>query len=234
MERRTVELLLSDEEVTGVEAVSFVEHPAIEEHFIFLSNKEKTLLAADDEKRLVIGPALIPEKLIPRLDDDGDEYDVFFSKDTVRQAMELFMQEARNNSHTFEHQFPVAGLSVVESWVIEDPEKDKSAMYGFSLPIGTWMLSVKVNNDAVWDEVKAQRVRGFSIEGYFVDRLVEQPSEVKQELKSLLLQEMSVIGVANREPVFLKRADAQTYGEIDGKRVVTHLIEGQVYFSVAK
>ena len=83
------------------------------------------------------------------------------------------------------------GLSVVESWIIEDSKTDKSRLYGFNLPVGTWMISMKVNNDEVWNDVKEGKIKGFSIEGYFADKyemsLAEnEATEVIKALKKLL------------------------------------------------
>ena len=97
--RKQVELLIDEDELTGIEAVSLVRFPAIEQNWVYLSatQDKKMQFATDDEKRMLIGPALIPDKLIMRLDEDDEEYDVFFSKETVRHAMELFMQEGRRS-----------------------------------------------------------------------------------------------------------------------------------------
>tara|TARA_R100000951_G_scaffold105338_2_gene99081 strand:+ start:459 stop:1316 length:858 start_codon:yes stop_codon:yes gene_type:complete len=226
--RKQVELLIDEtEEITGIEAVSLVRFPAIETDFVYLSKVKdnKMAFAMDEDKRLLVGPALIPEKLIMRLDENDQEYDVFFSKETVRHAMELFMREARTNEHTLEHNSKIEGVTVVESWLVEDAKKDKSALYGFDLPVGTWMLSVKVNNMDVWEKVKAKEVRGFSIEGYFTDRLVEMtkgklckncPDDevIIAELKSILLDEVQPTAVLNGQPLFLKAQDAQLWGEM--------------------
>ena len=101
--RKQVELLIEDDEMNFISAVSLVRFPAIEQNWVYLSatQDKKMQFATDDEKRMLIGPALIPDKLIMRLDEDDKEYDVFFSKETVRHAMELFMQEARTNESTF-------------------------------------------------------------------------------------------------------------------------------------
>jgi hypothetical protein len=226
--RKQVELLIDEtEEITGIEAVSLVRFPAIETDFVYLSKVKdnRMAFAMDEDKRLLVGPALIPEKLIMRLDEDDKEYDVFFSKETVRQAMELFMREARTNEHTLEHNSKIEGVTVVESWLVEDSVKDKSSLYGFDLPVGSWMLSVKVNNLDVWEKVKAKEVRGFSIEGYFTDRLVEMtkgklckncPDDegIIAELKSILLDEVQPSAVLNGQPLFLKAQDAQLWGEM--------------------
>jgi len=177
-ERQTIELRIDEEtENFGVEAVSLVKFPAIESNFIFFNKSGKghmqSMAAVDEEQKTLIGPALIPDKMIPRLDEpDGEEYDVYFTKDTVKRASELFLQQNRTNQHTFEHQTDIEGVSVVESWLVQDPDMDKSKAYGLSVPEGTWMVRVKVGNDEVWNSVKSGEVRGFSIEGYFVDQVV--------------------------------------------------------------
>jgi hypothetical protein len=85
------------------------------------------------------------------------------------------------------------GLTLVESWLVEDKEKDKSALYGLDVPLGTWMGSVKVNNDEVWNEfVKTKKVKGFSIEGYFADK-IEKPKEKSEELAGQLLSQIKQI-----------------------------------------
>ena len=80
----------------------------------------------------------------------------------------------------YEHEKKLSGMSVVESWIIDDTKTDKSRFYGFDLPKGTWMISMKVNNDDVWKDVKEGKVKGFSIEGYFADKM-ERPKEALKE-----------------------------------------------------
>ena len=117
-----------------------------------------------------MGAALIPNKPIYRKDGD-DEYYIYFSKDTVRKASELFFMSGNQNKATLEHQVDIEGLTAVESWIIEG-EQDKSRLYGMDLPVGTWMVSMKVNNDEIWNDwVKTGKVKGFSIEGYFMDKV---------------------------------------------------------------
>mgnify|MGYP003676746085 CR=1 FL=1 len=184
--RKLVELLIEeDQDAFGVEAISLVKFPAIEENFIFFSKDKKqkalSLAAIDEEKRTLIGAALIPDKNIPRYDEMNDEeYDVYFSQDTVKLASELFLKSNRTNEHTFEHEEKVDGVSVVESWIVEDPEMDKSKHYGMSMPVGTWMVRVHVGNDEMWEAVKEGSIRGFSIEGYFVDSVQEMSTKVEK------------------------------------------------------
>ena len=177
---KIVELILDEEqEYSGIEAISIVEKPAIEEDFITLNaDVEYKLAQVDDEKRILLGALLIPNKPILRINEEG-EYYIYFSKDTVRKASELYLMEGNQNNATLEHQMQLKGLSLVESWIVEDQQKDKTAFYGLKYPVGTWVGSVKVNSDKVWQEfVKTGAVKGFSIEGYFQDKSNYQKDEL--------------------------------------------------------
>lgn len=228
---KLVELIIDDDsEVSGIQAVSLVKFPAIQEHFVYFNDSTPYVLAAqDDEQRMLIGPALIPDKRILRIDDaTGEKYEVFFSPETVKEAAQRYMKEERTNQHTYEHEMPVGDVTVVESWLIEDEDKDKASLYGFKLPVGTWMLAVKVNNQAVWERVKEDKVRGFSIEGYFVDKLIEAQSvdlaapcqhcpkdpQVMEQLKELVSDELNPIMEVNSVPLFATPEEADLYGQL--------------------
>lgn len=137
----------------------------------------------DNEKRILMGAAMIPEKPIYRVD-GGEEYYVFFTKETIRRASELYLMNGKQGNATLEHNEKIEGLSLVESWIIEDSDKDKSRAYGLEYPVGTWMVSMKVNNEDIWETyVKEGRVKGFSIEGWFMQR--ESSIEVNTELSAI-------------------------------------------------
>ena len=124
-----------------------------------------------------MGAVLIPNKPIYRKEGETEFY-LYFSKDTVRRASELFMINGFQSNTTLEHQVPVKGLTMVESWIVESAEHDKSKAFDLSVPVGTWMASIKVENDDVWNDfVKTGEVRGFSIEGYFKPELREELSK---------------------------------------------------------
>jgi len=121
------------------------------------------------------------------------EWEIFFKEETVRKASELFLMRSNQNNATLEHDKDLDGMSVVESWIIEDDVHDKSVKYGFSLPKGTWMISMKVNNDDIWKRVKAGEVKGFSIEGYFADKYeMSAQNEEKEELIAFLKEILDV------------------------------------------
>lgn len=185
-----IELLIDEKNpLSGIDAVSIVHDPAIEENFIALKKHEVELKQIDSEKRILMGAALIPNKQIYRKNKD-EEFYVFFSEKTVRRASELFLQKSNQNNATMEHEKQLTGMTVVESWIIEDKKMDKSAKYGFDLPVGTWMISMKVENDEVWKDVKDEKIKGFSIEGYFADKIQNssnvENNEIINQLKKLL------------------------------------------------
>ena len=172
MAMKIIELVIDDtQEGIGVEAVSVVNQPAIEVDFVALSKVKVEFKEVDTEKRILLGPALIPNKQIYREDEENGKYYIWFSKDTIRKASELFLKNKNQDKATFEHLEPVQGMTVVESWLVEDTAIDKSNLYGFSMPKGTWMMSMKVDNAEIWEMVKGGTIKGFSIEGYFADKL---------------------------------------------------------------
>jgi hypothetical protein len=184
---KLVELIIDERDSeSGIDAVSVVESPAIEENFIALAEQKIELKEIDAEKRILMGAALIPNKKIYRVNEKTkEEFEIFFSEQTVRQAMELFFKKGNQSKATQEHAKSIDGMTVVESWLIEDKVHDKSVKYGFNLPKGTWMISMKVDN------VKEGKVKGFSIEGFFADKLEtsmeeKEKSEIIEQLKSLL------------------------------------------------
>lgn len=180
-----IELIIDEnEELSGIEAVSVVENPAIEEFFVALEKEDKLVRLAevDEEKRLIMGGALIPNKPIYR-NNNGSEFYIYFSKDTIVKASQMFLQQGKQNKSTLEHQNNMLeGMSVVESWIVEDEKMDKSRLYGLKMPVGTWVITMKVDNDEVWEKVKENSIRGFSIEGYFSDRLAQKPKKEEEEL----------------------------------------------------
>ena len=178
---RIVELVISDDsqELT-IDAISLVSSPAIEEDFVFFGKEKNNLTFAkiDEEKRMLISPALIPNKQIFRYDANTDsDYYVYFSKETVRQASELYLKHNNHHKATYEHEDRVSGVLTVESW-IKEGDKDKSTYYGFDLPIGSWFVKMKIENDELWERIKSGEIKGLSIEGYFVDKM---QSMAKQE-----------------------------------------------------
>lgn len=171
-ELKSKELILEGE--AEVEIISLVKKPAIEVDFLKFSIAERMIFAEAD-KQIITGPALIPDKLIYRIDEStGEEYNVFFSIDTVKKISEQYLMKFNQANVNLEHDTMVNDICISESWIIEDPTMDKSTSLGFSLPKGTWMVSMKVNNPKVWNLIKSGEYKGFSIEGHLVQKLAIQ------------------------------------------------------------
>jgi hypothetical protein len=180
---KIIELILDeDQEETGVEAISIVESPAIESDFIALKDQEIKLAKVDEDKKILMGALLIPNKPIYRNGAEGDYY-IYFSKDTVQKASQLYLQNGYQHNSTLEHNETLQGLTLVESWIVEDEVQDKTRKYGLNVPVGSWVGAVKVNNDEIWKEyVKTNKVKGFSIEGYFADKMERPKDKIDENL----------------------------------------------------
>ena len=201
----TIELIIDEQMAEeGINAISLVEFPAIEENFVALSKDQhkvefKTL---NEEKRIIVGLALVPNKLIYRRRGDY-EYNITFSKETVRKASELYLKRLKNNNTTLEHQELTSGVSVIESWIVEDPIKDKTSLYGLNAKDGDWAVVMKIDNDAVWQDVKDGKYLGLSIEGIFSegedlskdieDMTEEEALQAYKEIKKYLEDESEVL-----------------------------------------
>ena len=182
---KIVELIIDEDDMySGIDAISLVDSPAIEENFVALNKQKKySFKTVNNEKRILMGALLVPNKTIYRKDGD-EEYYIYFSKATIKKASEMYLINGKQNNSTLEHNLKLSGISLVESWIVEDKDKDKSSIYGLDVPVGTWVGAVKVNNDEVWNEyVKTGKVRGFSIEGYFADK-TEKMSNIENEIEA--------------------------------------------------
>jgi len=185
---KIVELIIEDSnQELAIDAISLVSSPAIEENFVYFGKEKHNLTFAkvDEEKRMLVSPALIPNKQIFRYDPNTDsEYYVYFSKDTVRKAAELYLKHNNHHKATYEHQERVAGVLTVESW-IKEGKQDKSSLYGYDLPVGTWFVKMRIENDELWTKIKEGELKGLSIEGYFVDKM-QKMSEAKPTNEEIL------------------------------------------------
>ena len=192
---KIVELVIEENnEMLAIDAISLVSAPAIEQDFVFFGKEKHNLTFAkvDEEKRMLVSPALIPNKQIFRYDPNTDsEYYVYFSPETVRQASELYLKHNNHHKATHEHSERVSGVLTVESWIIEDPKMDKSKLYGYNLPKGSWMVKMRVDNDELWEKVKSGELRGLSIEGYFVDKM--QKMSERQPTNQEILEALNEI-----------------------------------------
>jgi hypothetical protein len=179
----TYELVIKDNE-DGVMAISLVDAPAIEYNFVTLSKQNKIeVMAMDAERKTVIGLALVPDKPILRYENEK-EFNIIFSKDTVRELSRLYLKNLRNNNATIQHESLTTGAHISESWIVDDPDMDKINLYGIKAPQGAWAISMKVTDEDLWKEIKAGKYVGFSIEGYF--ERAKTPEQRLQDIVNIL------------------------------------------------
>lgn len=151
---------------------------------------------ANEEKQIIVGPMLIPDLKIYRRDDDGSEYYVYFTKQAIRGMVEKFNKGNNNNSINLMHTNKMAPAYIIESWIVEDSTYDKSKMYGYDLPVGTWFGVVKITDSNFWNtEVKELGRYSFSVEGLMAQKLVKfsiKKDETEQEPLKFALENLTV------------------------------------------
>jgi len=180
------ELILSDEEVQGIDAISVVGSPAMESQFIMLSEEKRVSFAKiDNEKQILLGVAMIPEKKIYRFDEDTkEEFNVFFSKETIKRASELYLKKGNQSNANLEHSKLALSGTIVESWIVEDLQKDKTALYGIDAPIGSWVVAMKIEDKEQWELCK-ENGTGFSIEGMYNEKVILTKTENNMDFKQM-------------------------------------------------
>jgi hypothetical protein len=190
----------------GIQAISLVSSPAIQEGWVALSEQHKVeLKVIDSVKQVVTGPVLIPGQLILRIDEStGEEYDIMFPAETVAKAAELYMRRQQNLNATIEHKVSTQQVEFYESWISVDSKKDKSAvLLGKEYPVGTWFVSAKITDSELFSEaVMTGKLTGFSLEGLFSEKLIKasaanidveasnfDPNESKLQELTIILEE---------------------------------------------
>lgn len=189
---KVYEAVFKEGETEGVYALSVVENPAMEDMWVALSEhpKEIELAAVDQDKRLLLGAALIPNKKIYR-NVDGNEFFITFKEDTIEKLAHNFFKDQNNNNSSLEHNIKLEGMSVVEGWIVEDPKTDKSALYGKEYEKGTWVTMMKVDNEDIWQKAKNGEIKGFSIDALLGMQEVKLNTNImNDELKKNIVDEV--------------------------------------------
>ena len=182
------EAIFNEENEKGVYALSVVENPAMEDLWIALSEqpKEIELSAVDDKKRLLLGAALIPNKKVYR-NIDGNEFYLTFTEDTIEKLAHNFQKQSAQNNSSLEHDVKLEGMSIVETWTVQDPNNDKSNAFGKTYEKGTWVTMMKVDNDEMWQKALKGEIKGFSIDGLLGLQKVNFKNDINMnvDLKSI-------------------------------------------------
>jgi len=196
-----IELIVGDDLISGIGSISLVDEGAIERNFVHF-NKEHIIKLAihDEEKRMVMGPVLVPNKMILRVYDEPNKerqyFYIHFSPKTVRKAAQRFIEMGNQKNATYQHAIEVEGVTFIESWVKEDLKLDKSSLFGYEdMPIGTWMVIARIDNDQMWEDVKAGIIKGFSIEGKFADAVLKQSKEeiITEKIEEITEEENNML-----------------------------------------
>lgn len=170
---------------SDIYAISLVDEPAIEENFIYLSkDKQEQIFLEKEDKHLIVGAVLVPNKPIYR-NNGKEEFYIQFSKETIEHLAYDYLMNGRMYSVTTDHKDIADDICLVESW-IKTSDNDKSNDYGMNLPIGTWIAAMKVENEEVWQRVKQGELKGFSIESFVnLDEinLKKQNTNMTEEVK---------------------------------------------------
>jgi hypothetical protein len=215
-ETKIVELVIADDsQELAIDAISLVNSPAIEQDFVFFGKEKNNLTFAkvDEEKRMLVSPALIPNKQIFRYDPNTDsEYYVYFSPDTVRKASELYLKHNNHHKATYEHKDRVSGVLTVESW-IKEGDSDKSKMFGYDLPNGTWFVKMKIENDDLWNKIKEGELKGLSIEGYFANKF-EQMNKRQPTTEQILSALNEIIQESKKTELKAEKVELSIAGDI--------------------
>ena len=216
---KVYEAVLSNDETQGVYALSVVENPAMEDEWIALSEHPQKIELAqvDEEKRLLLGAALIPNKRIYRNINDN-EFEMFFKEETIERLSHNFFKQQNNNNSSLEHELKLEGMSVVESWTVTNPKTDKSVNFGKEYPKGTWVTMMKVDNDEVWAKVKNGEIKGFSIDALLGLEQINLKTEIQmtEEVKKNIVDDV-IDGV---KALFSKPEEATENIEVKQEEVV--------------
>jgi len=192
---KEVELIIGDIDRDMVSAMGFVEQPAIEKDFVYFGeNKQNYVMAkVDEEQGIIVSPALIPEKRIYRYNPEtNEEFNVFFSRETIRNLSMNFLKNGNQNNATEQHETDLDGMYMIYSWLVENQHDPIITKYGFKdIPDGTWVVMYKVENEDIKKKIKSGEIKGLSIEAYLSEKFSsinedEQDRILVEKLKKLL------------------------------------------------
>lgn len=189
MELKTYRVIVNaDDDLTGVYAVSLVDQPAIEVDWIKLGKVEEFFFSANKDKQMLFGPLLIPNKLILRKSADGELFNIMFDAETIQIIADKYNENKINDIFNFQHSDKGVNAVLLQNWITG--KNDKSQDYGFDLPEGTWFAGVKVKDEEFWmNEVKTDKVKGFSIEVKADVELIKMTSIVEDKNKNIKLMD---------------------------------------------
>jgi hypothetical protein len=172
-------IVIRDHDESGVDFIALVDHPAIDLTFQTFQ-VQKSKFQANQEKRIISGPAMVAGLPIYRKDKDKGEYYVVFEKDTIESICRKFFRNGFTSNVNLMHDPKrlAEGVYLFESFLIDSERGIKTPAGYDELPDGSWFVSMKVDNDTVWNDfIKTGEFRGFSVEGFFGEELQNEDED---------------------------------------------------------
>ena len=213
----------------GVYGISLVENPAMEGLFIALSKDEVIQFkTVDEEQRILMGLVLEPNKPIYR-NQNGEEFNIVFNEQTIKDLSYGFFKNHNHSNSTIEHDVKqnIQGVTFTESWIVENPDIDKSTNFGFKYPKGSWIAVMKVDSDSVWnDYVKSGKVQGFSIDAMLSLEEVNLKSNIEMSNTNTLLERILLALTPTKVEIKLGEimlADGSLKIEFDGDMLMPQM-----------
>ena len=212
---KTYELTIENEDVDGIFAISMVDDPAIQAWGTYFNKDEVRFAEVDGYENLFISPILIPDRKILRVDGEGNPYNVFLSKNTVKRLSQLYLEKKYQDQVTVEHDEKVEGITLVESWIKESATKDKSLLYNLSAPVGSWIGTFRITNEEMQEKFKSGEVSAVSIEGLFNHELVEATKVEDKDIEDFTEEEADEFLRLLRNMIFGEPSISSSYpGEV--------------------
>ena len=202
--------MIDENDIKSLNRVSLVSRPAIEVKGKCFSEEKEYRIFSDEEKQLVVGPAMIPGLKMKRKDPNGNLYMGYFTKETIAKMVEIFNRNIKDKATGVindDHTDRMVDGFIVGSWIIEDSYYDKSKYYGYDLPVGTWFMEVKVDDKEYWEnEIKGEGKYSFSIEGLIGTEFRQGPNRFSEENEWMeVLNEIGWLRMDDEFRNFLKK-----------------------------
>ncbi len=237
-----LEIVCDDTERTGIRLLSIVDEPAIEMMGVAFNKEGATKdyqFKAQEDKQIIVGPGMIPNKKILRKDEDGNFYYNVFKSETILKLVQKFNSQGTNRKINVDHSNKMVDAYIMENWIVEDTYYDKSRMYGFNVPVGTWMVSIKIEDKDFWKkEVKELGKFGFSIEGVMGERPMEysvskfliekKPNETKNEFVSRCISSEIKNGHEQNQAVAMCISMWENYEKVEMESIIDNLDDAEV------
>jgi len=173
MEEQIYKAVWNDDEDGLLYGISLIEKPANKYSFIELSEDQKETIKLKVENKLkkqLACVVLVPEQRIPRFTEERGNFSVYFDAETIEKLAHNFLTQEgfnKNNFYNHDQKERIKSSVVVESWVISDETKDKAFALGFSdLPVGTWCIIMKLNDEDWAEYIETGKATGVSIDSY--------------------------------------------------------------------